>query len=72
MPHCRLEHRGAIGVLERANAELEALAQLNDEDKALMQDEIAELHAENTKLLDERPVQYLKTKAVVTQFCVVM
>lgn len=45
-------------ILETANQELEDLAQLNNEEKAQMACEIAELHAENTRLLDERPVMY--------------
>ena len=67
-----LDHRTVLQTLENANKELEDLAALNDEEKTHMSDEIAELHAENTKLLDERPVVYLKTKAVASQFCSIM
>jgi len=61
-------HRDQVEELSGANEELEYMSQLSEEEKIRMREEIEVLRHEKHKLEVERPIKYLKAKAVTTKY----
>ena len=55
-------HLHQVTELRNANAELEELAKMYDDQKIAMKEEIVKLKKDNKKLLGERPKYYMKVK----------